>query len=83
MKLAKYLSMGLLSALLVFGGLASHAEAAHLVRVAHSSRPHFKVKKNQGPFGGKYMAPKKQHRPTGRYRSPVTGQVLYGKPVKH
>jgi hypothetical protein len=31
-------------------------------------------------FGGKYLAPKKQHRLSGHYRSTLTGQIVYGKP---
>ena len=51
----------------------------------HGSKPanvHFKPNKHAGLFGGNYLAPKKQRRPTGYYRSTLTGKVVYGKPKK-
>jgi hypothetical protein len=74
--------MGLLAVLVLFGGLARSANAAHIQRISHSPRQHYKLKKNLAPYGGKYLAPKKQRRPSGYYRSTLTGQMVYGKPAK-
>ncbi|PWT74623.1 MAG: hypothetical protein C5B46_03750 [Proteobacteria bacterium] len=41
---------------------------------------HYKIKKNAGQFAGNYPKPKKQKKPSGYYRSSLTGQVVYGKP---
>jgi len=41
---------------------------------------HYKIKKNDGPFGGNYMKPKKQKKPTGYYRNSLNGNMVYGKP---
>jgi len=81
-KIGKYLSIGLLALLMLFGGLATSANASLFKKSSHSPRQHYRLKKNLAPYGGKYLAPKKQHRPSGTYRSPVTGETLYGKAVK-
>jgi hypothetical protein len=43
---------------------------------------HYKIKKNAGPFGGNYMKPRKQKKPTGYYTNSLTGAVVYGTPKK-
>jgi hypothetical protein len=56
--------------------------SAPLAYARHSKPPkmHYKIKKNAGPFGGNYMKPKKQKKPTGYYRNSLNGDVVYGKP---
>ena len=39
-----------------------------------------RAKKNSNPYA--YLAPKKQKKPTGYYRSTLTGKVVYGNPKK-
>jgi len=59
------------------------AGSAPYAYARHGSKPpkaHYKIKKNDGPFGGNYMKPKKQKKPTGYYRNSITGDVVYGKP---
>jgi hypothetical protein len=75
--------MGLLAVLVLSGGLAWGAHAAHIQRISHAPHQNYKLKKNLSPYGGKYLAPKKQRRPSGYYRSTLTGQTVYGKPGKH
>lgn len=82
MKIGRYLSAGLLAVMVLSGGLASSANAAHVKQVSFTARHYRPKKKELGPYGGKYLAPKKQHRVKDRYRSPYTGNTLYGKPVK-
>ena len=77
MKLGKYVVIALFSVLVLFSGLGQSAYAKHGPKT-----PHFKMKKNMGPYGGKYMAPKKQKRPSGYYRSTLTGEMVYGKPKR-
>ncbi len=60
----------------LFGGLGPIAYARHSTK---APKMH-KIKKNAGPFGGNYMKPKKQKKPTGYYRNSMTGQLVYGKP---
>jgi hypothetical protein len=79
-KIARSLSICLFAVLVLFGGLAGSANAARVKQV--SARHYRPQKKNLGPYGGKYLAPKKQHPVKDRYRSPVSGNTLYGKPVK-
>ena len=74
----KCILIGAVAALL-FGGLAPAANALHLWH--HNNTPHIqKAKKNTSPYA--YLKPKKQKRPTGYYRSSLTGQMVYGKPPK-
>lgn len=82
MKIGRYVSIGLFAVLTMFGGLAESAYAAHVKQVSFSARHYRPKKQNLGPYGGKYMAPKKQHPVKDHYRSPITGNTLYGKPVK-
>jgi hypothetical protein len=45
---------------------------------AHALGKHkYRQKKNSSPYA--YLAPKKTKKPTGYYRSTLTGQVVYGK----
>lgn len=83
MRIGRLVSIGLLAILALFSGLPGSAYAAHGNK-APRSLSHFRAKKqNLGPYGGKYLAPKKQHPVKDHYRSPITGNTLYGKPVKH
>jgi len=66
--------MGVAAALLL-GGLAPSAFAKH-----GAAKTHFKFNKHSGLFGGNYLAPKKQKKPTGYYVSTVTGKTVYGNP---
>jgi hypothetical protein len=69
--------IGAVAMVLLFSGFAPFASARH------GSKPpktHYKIKKNDGPFGGNYMKPKKQKKPTGYYRNSLTGAVVYGTP---
>jgi hypothetical protein len=75
-KFGKHVLIAVFSLLVLFSGLDQNAFAKHGPKT-----PHFKVKK-MGPYGGKYMAPKKQHRPSGYYRSTLTGEMVYGKPKR-
>ena len=77
MRMKTWVFAGVLAALLVLSGAGPSAYAAHAPKP-----PRLKVKKNMGPYGGNYMAPKKQKKPTGYYRSSVTGKTVYGKPPK-
>ena len=83
MRTGRLVSIGLLAIVALFSGLTGSAYSAHGNK-APRSLSHFRAKKkNLGPYGGKYLAPKKQHPVKDRYRSPITGNTLYGKPVKH
>jgi hypothetical protein len=55
--------------------LSGFAQSAY---ARHSSKPHYKIKKNDGPFGGNYMKPKKQKKPKGYYTNSLTGATVYG-----
>ena len=73
----KYVVIGMVAVLTLFYGLGQSAYAAHGNSGSH--KVHYKAKKNNNAFGGNYMAPKKQHRPSGYYRSSLTGKMVYGK----
>jgi hypothetical protein len=75
-KAGKLVLMGVAAALLV-GGMAPSAYAKH---GSGAPKTHFKFNKHAGLFGGNYLAPKKQKRPTGYYVSTLTGKTVYGKP---
>ena len=75
MKFGKHVLIAVFSLLVLFSGLGQSAYAKHGPK---SPKTHFKMKK-MGSYGGKYMAPKKQHRPNGYYRSTLTGEMVYGK----
>ena len=79
MRLRRYLLIGVAAAVALFATLDLSAYAFGKNRFS-APKPHYKVKKNDGPFGGKYLAPKKQRRPTGYYRSTLTGKTVYGTP---
>jgi len=75
----KYVVIGMVAALALCSSLGQSAYAAHGNSGSSSHKVHFRAKKNNNAFGGKYMAPKKQHRPSGYYRSSLTGKMVYGK----
>jgi hypothetical protein len=79
-RVSKVLWIVMMASVVLCSGLSPSASAARDKFAYGSPHPHYKVKKNDGPFGGKYLAPKKQRRPTGYYRSTLTGQMVYGKP---
>jgi hypothetical protein len=62
--------------------LSGFAPAAYARHGSRPPRAHYKIKKNAGPFGGNYMKPKKQKKPTGYYTNSLTGNVVYGTPPK-
>ena len=68
MKAGKIVVMGVAVSLL-FCGLAPSAYAKH-----GAAKTHFKFNKHSGLFGGNYLAPKKQKKPTGYYVSTMTGK---------
>ena len=75
MRMKTWVFAGAVAALLLSNGAGPSAYAKHAPKP-----PHLKVNKNMGPYGGNYMAPKKQKKPTGYYRSTLTGKMVYGKP---
>ena len=81
--------IGLLALLAPVSGFAKTAPAAHYQQISHlkqpkqPKQPRLRGNKIKGPFGMDYLKPKKQHPAKNRYRSPITGNILYGKPVKH
>ncbi len=72
----RFVLMGMVMALMLFSGVAPSAHAKK------APKTHFKFNKHSGLFGGNYLAPKKQKKPTGYYQSTVTGKMVYGKPKK-
>jgi hypothetical protein len=69
--------MGAVAILALLSGVP---QAAYAKRNTNSPRVHFKMNKHAGLFGGNYLKPKKQKKPTGYYRSTMTGKTVYGKP---
>jgi|HubBroStandDraft_6_1064221.scaffolds.fasta_scaffold809587_1 hypothetical protein len=63
----------------MFGGLAP---SAHALFGKHGSKPPKaqRMKKNANTYD--YLKAKKQKKPTGYYRSTLTGDMVYGKPKK-
>ena len=82
MKTGKYVLIGIFAAFVLFSGLAKATPAAHYQLISHPKEPKLRGNKIKGPFGMNYLAPKKQHPAKNRYRSPVTGNTLYGKPKR-
>jgi hypothetical protein len=80
-KIGKYLLIGLFALLVALGGLTPSAYAGHGKHGLQSPREHYRGKKNSGPFGATYISPKKQRHKTS-FRSPVTGNMVYGKPKR-
>lgn len=76
----KHVVIGMVAALALSCGICQSAYASYGKPGSGSPKSHYRVKKNSNAFGGKYMAPKKQHRPSGYYRSTLTGKTVYGKP---
>lgn len=70
---------GLVAATLMLGAWAPSAHALFRKHKADVPRVQ-RAKKNNSPYA--YLAPKKQKKPTGYYRSTLTGKVVYGKPKK-
>jgi hypothetical protein len=61
----------------LLGGFAPSAHA--LFGIHRSKQPHVqrKLKKNTSPYA--YLGPQKHKKPTGWYRSTLTGKMVYGK----
>ncbi len=78
-KLARYVSIGILAGLALFTSLTGSAYAAHL---NYAPNLHYRMKNSLGRHGLKRHKPKKLKNSKSRFRSPVTGNLLYGKPVK-
>lgn len=74
MKLGKYVLIGLLVVLTLCGNLSGSAYAAQFKLAPH---PHFWFNK-----GLKVHKPKKLRNSKSRFRSPVTGNMIYGKAAK-
>ena len=63
--------------------LGSSATGAHALFGRHKTNQSLaprRAKKNSSPYA--YLAPKKQKKPNGYYRSTLTGDMVYGKPKK-
>jgi len=75
-KLRSRVLIAILAVTVLFGGFAP---SAHALFGLHRSAQH-RAKKNSSPYA--YLAPKKQKKPSGYYRSTLTGKVVYGKPPK-
>jgi hypothetical protein len=67
-------------AALMLGEFAPEAQAMFGRHKSSQSRTMRRPKKNTSPYA--YLAPKKQKKPNGWYRSTVTGEMVYGKPGK-
>lgn len=78
----KHVVIGMAAAMALSCGIGQSAYAFHGGQSIAPLKTHFKVKKNKNAFGGNYLAPKKQHRPSGYYRSTLTGKIVYGKPKR-
>jgi hypothetical protein len=81
-KAVKWSLIGAVGVLSLFSGLGPNAYAAHVknpkppkVKVVH-----YKEKKNATPYD--YLKAKKQKKPTGYYRSTLTGEMVYGNPPR-
>ena len=72
--------IGMVMAAGLLGGLAPSAHALFGKHGPKPPRAQRQAKKNASPYA--YLAPKKQKKPTGYYRSTLTGQMVYGKPPK-
>ncbi len=79
MRVNKTVMIAAMAIALLFSGFTPSAYARH---GSKPPRVYYKIKKNAGPFGGNYMKPKKQKKPTGYYRNSLTGEVVYGKPKR-
>ena len=82
MSVRKRILIGLVAVLAFLSCFSQGAYAAHGKHGSSVPRLHFKRQKDTGPFGMKYLAPKKQHPVKDHYRSPITGNTLYGKPKR-
>lgn len=76
MKIGRFISIGLLAGFVLFGGLTRSALAAHH---KSGSNQHYRLNRN---ILGKHHAPKKLRNSKTKFRSPYSGGILYGKPVK-
>jgi hypothetical protein len=65
--------------LMLCSGFAPSAHALHF-RHNKNAPGIQKATKNNSPYA--YLKPKKQKRPSGYYRSTLTGKMVYGKPPK-
>lgn len=77
----KYVLIGLVAFLALFSGFAPRAYA-HGKHGSDKPGKHFRLKKKSDKYMDNYLAPKKQHRVKDFYRSPITGNILPGKPKK-
>lgn len=85
-RIEKCVLIGLLALVAPMSGLVHAAPAAHYQLVSHPKQPkqpRIRGNKIKGPFGMDYLKSKKQKPAKYHYRSPITGNTLYGKPVKH
>ena len=69
----------MLTAVVLVGGSETTAYAAHSKNIFGK---HHKVKENSRVFPAKRHKPKAQHNSKHQFRSPYSGGMLYGKPVK-
>ena len=79
MKIRARVLVAALGVTTIFGGFAP---SAHALFGKHGSKPPKaqRMKKNANTYD--YLKPKKQKKPTGYYRSTLTGDLVYGKPKK-
>jgi hypothetical protein len=79
-KRGRYVLIALLAvAAAIFFGTAGSAHASHFKYTPHQ---HYWFKKKSSTFGRRRHAPKRLKDSKSTFRSPVTGNTLYGKPVK-
>ena len=79
MKLGRYISIAILVVLALVSSLDGSAYASHSKNIFGK---HHRVKENTSVFPAKRHKPKMQHNSKHQFRSPYSGGILYGKPVK-
>ena len=79
MKICARVLAAVLGVSTMFGGFAP---SAHALFGKHGPKPPraLRMKKNANTYD--YLKPKKQKKPTGYYRSTLTGEMVYGKKKK-
>lgn len=79
MRLGKYALIGILVVVALFSGFDESAYAGHL---KNPFRQNHRIKGNSSVFPDKRHKAKKLRNSKTQFRSPYSGGILYGKPVK-
>ena len=79
LKPGRYILIAVLVVVALVSGFDGTAYAANSKNIFGK---HHRVKENSGVFPAKRHKPKKQHNSKHQFRSPYSGGMLYGKPVK-